>query len=192
MRNYFLLAAVILLLSGCQLIPQRSQMIPYEGGYFRLEHAWPYEQEQWLQHVVLTYGNERHEFLLSSLFKQEELLVVGLTLTGQELFRVGITNNSIYMGGEHLPDPRLPLRMVAEMQLTLLPEAVLRSRIKGLTIEDTVDEVWLRKVYKGNQLVLTIKSDIQPLYAETITIEHTEYQVTLSILSRNILEGSNE
>nr|WP_228517862.1 DUF3261 domain-containing protein [Aliidiomarina indica] len=169
-------------------------MVAYEGGYFQIAHSWPNADIQWTQHAVIEFGNERQELLLSSLFTQEKLVVVALTLTGQELFRVRVEQNTLeVLGGDTLPDPRLPLRMVVEMQLALLPESTLERQMRGgLRIRQDDHGEWRRHIYNENERVLTISADEHPLQAQAIKIKHTEYHLTITTLDREIMETSNE
>lgn len=194
MRYLWLVLLLVVLVAGCQVIPDARPEVPYGNGRMQIQHSWPHADLQLLQHAVFDTESERREFLISTYFQQQQLLVIALTLTGHELFRVTLTTDSIQVSGqERLPDPRLPLRLVAEMQLTLLPADSLNKRLTKLNIEDSDDKGWKRVVYQDSQVpVLTIEANVAPLEADVVHITHAHYTIQIATLERTMMETEHD
>lgn len=197
-RMWRLSALLFVFLSGCQMVPSETRPIPYEGGQINIQQAWPLADLYWQQSAQFTTAQGEQTFLLSAYLRSEENLVVALTPTGYELFRVRWSRDVFEVSGaEHLPDPRLPMRVIADMQLALWPLSALENEVKGLHITEVLEEVlephWQRTVSDSRgRDVLVIQAEEGPLTADEIHIRHESYQLTIRTIERELTESTND
>lgn len=186
------LALVFLLLSmsGCQLTPGNSLDMPYEDGWIQLTPHWPYAETQWLQHAQLTFADQQQDFLLSLYLQTDSVTLVAMSMYGQPLFRAELTAAGIdIQATEQLPDSRLPVRILAEMQLALWPLETIQSNLRGLVLDETNTANWQRTLndYRGQRL-LTIHGDTEALESDVIQLEHALYSLKITTLEREYLD----
>lgn len=182
------------LLSGCQLTPSAVRSMPYESGRINIHQQWQFEDMYWQQSAVLSTAESEQTLLLSAYFRAEESRLVALTVTGFEIFRVQWTTDTFeVVGGELLPDQRLPYRVIADMQLALWPLASLQRQTKGLTLHENYASEWERVVMDTQgQTVLRIRADREPHLAEKILIEHELYQIEISTIEREFMVAGDD
>lgn len=188
-RGFVLLTIVWLV--GCQNIPY----VPYsESGRLNVQQGWPYKDLYWQQHAILRVADSQQELLLTSYFRQSESVIVGLSLTGQELFRVSWHGHEFEVtSNENFPDPNLPWRVIGDLQLALWPIKLLESQLKGLTLRQQVEPNWQRTLLDSSgREVLVIRAVKEPLIADTIYIEHEFYQITIRSIEQEIMESQHE
>lgn len=187
-------ALLFVFLSGCQMVPSGARPIPYEGGQINIQQAWPLADLYWQQSAQFTTARGAQSFLLSAYLRAEENLVVALTPTGFELFRVRWSRDSFEVSGaERLPDPRLPQRVIADMQLALWPISALENEIKGLRISEQSKPHWQRTLRdsRGRE-VLVIRAEEALLVADEIHIHHESYQLTIRTIERELTEPTHD
>lgn len=190
------LLSVLLLvfLSACQMVPSRGRHVPYEGGQINIQQPWPLRDMYWQQSAQFVTAQGEQTFLLSAYLRSEENLVVALTPTGYELFRVRWSSDAFEVsGGEHLPDPRLPMRVIADMQLALWPLSAVENQLNGLSITEVLKPHWQRTVSDSrSRNVLVIQADEDPLSANEVHIKHQSYQLTIRTIARELTESTDD
>lgn len=182
-------ALCLLLLSSCQQwrAPANNGWIALDNGYFQLLDSWPGKPQQVLQQITWRDTTQQHEFILSALLQHDTMLLVAVSPLGQELWRLS------YSKGHHLSasgvapfnQPQFAMRLLAEMQLALLDSSLLLPRLKSLSLQDEVDERWLRRNDGGTVLHIHLPGQMQ--VAKQITLQATTYQLQITTLQQDFL-----
>ncbi|MGQ4277288.1 DUF3261 domain-containing protein [Pseudidiomarina sp. E22-M8] len=134
----------VLLLSACQLLPTATQQQVQLGANARLslQTSWRGAATQTLQQVIWSHPeHEPQTFLVSSWLSAEQIVMVGLSPLGQELWRVELGHQQplTVTGIAPFDQPQLAQAIVADMQLQRWPVAELQTHLQGATLEQTPD-----------------------------------------------------
>lgn len=178
----------ILLLSGCQLAPPAQQgWAPLGQGYYQLLDHWPGPERQLLQQAQ--WQNERitQQFLLSALLKHDTMLLVALSPLGQELWRLEYQRGHQLQVSGMAPfnQPEFARQLLAQMQLALLDETVLKQRLQGLRLQQSSTA---RTLYdKDGKLLLTVTNAGQLQAGNEIQIDADSYRLRITTLQQDFL-----
>lgn len=185
----------VLLLSACQTrlakFPTLSDdgLVPMAGGSYQLIRGWPGPAQQVLQQITWQQGEELQEFLLSAELRPDSVLLVALSAVGHELWRLsydktGVLNTS---GIEPFNQPIVAARILAEMQLALLPAELLKPQLLGIRLAEQQEPYSRLVVDKNNQTMLQIfwLGSAEP--AAKIELVQPHYRLTIVTLQQEFL-----
>ncbi|WP_409522558.1 DUF3261 domain-containing protein [Nitrincola sp. MINF-07-Sa-05] len=181
-----------LLLSACQVLSSTAakDSVPMAGGSYRLYPGWPGPDQQWLQHIQWRNGTKTHEFMLSASLTEHSILLVGMSPLGQELWRLSYdeTGGLQTAGVEPFNDPEFASRVLAEMQLALLPMELLEPRLTKLRMTEALTSNYQRRLIDaegGEVLSIIWKGEPEPQRLIELTQAH--YQLIITTLEVEML-----
>lgn len=182
MSRFLIIVTAIVLLVACSSVPQPSspRQVPLGNGLFNLYAGAPGPATYSL-HQVTWEGEEERQLLLHLEEYPDRIQLAGLTAGGQALFEAHLRPGELSVEGvEQFNEPRLMAMMLAQMQISRLPEAEVRSQLQGLQLEVTSNQ---RRLLNGNgELVMRVRY----LEEETV-IEYDDYQVRVRLLEEEPL-----
>lgn len=191
----YCVVVLTLLLFGCQTtsdkLPGLSDdgRVSMAGGSYQLIRGWSGPAQQVLQQITWQQGEERQEFLLSAELRPDSVLLVALSAMGHELWRLsydhtGVLNTS---GIEPFNQPAIAARILAEMQLALLPAELLQPRLQGIQFEEQQQPYSRLLLDKNNQTMLQIfwLGSAEP--TAKIELVQPHYRLTIVTLQQEFL-----
>lgn len=181
-----------LLLSACQQLPLATtgDSVPMAGGSYRLYPGWPGADQQWLQHIQWHDGTQTREFMLSVSLSDTSVLLVGMSLLGQELWRLSYdeTVGLQTSGVEPFNHPAFASRVLAEMQIALLPIELIKLRLTRLRLTETQTPVYQRRLLDAaGAEVLSIIWKGEPDAQRLIELTQERYQLIITTLDVEVL-----
>jgi hypothetical protein len=184
-----IIALWLLLLCGCQQwrAPADSGWLALDEGYYQLLDSWPGEAQQLLQQVVWRDANQQRQFVLSALLQPDSMLLVAVSPLGQELWRLNYhRGHQLSVAGiAPFNQPQFAKRLLAEMQLALLPHSLLQPRLKALTLQERDAQRWLRR--RDGSTVLHIQQAAQLQPGAQIVLQAGAYQLQITTLQQDFL-----
>lgn len=182
MSRLIIILAVVTTLVACSTTPQPSspRQVPLGSGFYTLYAGSPGEPTYSL-HQIVWRGEEERELLLHLEEYPDRIQLAGISAGGQAIFEVHLRPGELSVEGvEEFNQPQVMALMLAQMQLSRLPEAQVRAQLQGLNLETSEHE---RRLFdsRGN-LVLRVR------YAGSETvIEHSDYSVQVQLLEQEAL-----
>lgn len=156
------LIIAVVLLSGCQLLPTsadpRVQLAA--NVHLELQTSWYGSATQTLHQVIWSHPeHQSRTMLVSSWLSAEQIVMVGLSPLGQELWRVelGAQQPLKVTGIAPFDQPELAQAIVADMQLQRWPLAGLQNHLQGASI--TASENGRRVISDDKQLVWSARTE---------------------------------
>lgn len=178
----------MLLLSGCQLAPPAQQgWVALGQGYYQLLDHWPEAERQLLQQAQWQNEQTTQQFLLSALLKHDAMLLVALSPLGQELWRLQYQRGHRLQVSGIAPfeQPEFARQLLAQMQLALLDETVLRQRLQGLSLQQSSTARTLHD--KDGKVLLTVTNAGQLQAGNEIQIAADHYRLRITTLQQDFL-----
>ncbi|TXH94993.1 MAG: DUF3261 domain-containing protein [Rheinheimera sp.] len=174
-------------LSACQLLPRSNMVYQLDGGHYRLQTHWPGPAQQILQQVVFTTAGQHHEFLLSAQLDAQQMLLVGLSPLGQELWRIELTSDGqlLTAGIQPFADKRFAVQLLAQMQWSLLPLPDIQPQLRALTLTDMPNQRQVKNA--DGQTVLTIEGAGEIAVGKTYRIFDGNFELSIVTLERELL-----
>lgn len=164
------LVATAFLLSACQLLPDSADPRVQLAAdvQLQLQSSWSGPATQTLHQVIWSHPeHESRTLLVSSLLSADQIVIVGLSPLGQELWRVelGTKQPLTVTGIAPFDQPQLARAIVADMQLQRWPLVELQSHLQGASI--TATEHGRRVVSDDKQLIWSARTE-----AEVTILQH--------------------
>lgn len=184
---------ILLLLSACQskqLAELQKTTVEFSSGYYQLYPGWPAPAQQLLQHIVWQSDDQSREFLLSAMLTEEQVLLVATSVLGQELWRLQYNRSGIIQltGIAPFNQPIVARRILAEMQLALLPVELLQPGLHNLKLTEQTDLMYQRYLIDQNgQPLLHILWQGTPEPRHKVEVRQQNYQLTITTLQKDIL-----
>ncbi|MGX5914736.1 DUF3261 domain-containing protein [Aliidiomarina sp. Khilg15.8] len=182
MSRLLILLTFAVTLAACSSTPQpvSPRQVPLGAGFFEL-YAGAAGESMYSLHEVTWHGEETRQLLLHLEEYPDRIQLAGLSAGGQALFEVHLRPGELRVEGvEAFNQPRVMALMLAQMQLSRLPESRVREQLVGLQLSATASE--RRVTDSAGELVLLVRYGD----GETI-IEHSDYQVHVRLLEEEIL-----
>lgn len=180
----------LLLVSGCQnrLLNTTEPEVSFGNGSYQLYPGWPAPARQLLQHVVWQTEQQTQEFLLNALLTEHQILLIAMSPLGQELWRLQLQHGRVTQlsGIEPLSRPEIALRILAEMQLALLPVTLLQPRLQQLTLTEH-DHGLRRQLFHRQQSLLDIQRQDTNDIPQQVQIHQQYYQLKIITLQQDML-----
>ncbi len=185
MRRLAILLA--LLLSACQLLPGSELVYQRDGGYYLLQTRWQGPAQQVLQHVNFTAAGRQHEFLLSAQFDATQMLLVGLSPLGHELWRIVLTPDGqlTASGIQPFANSRFAVQLLAQMQWSLLPLPAIQPHLHALTMQQLSTQRQLKNA--DGSTVLTIDGAGDIAVGHTLRIHDSQFELRIETLEQELL-----
>lgn len=182
MSRFLTITVAILLLVACTSVPQPTspRQVPLGSGLFNLYPGAP-GSAMYSLHQITWRGQEERQLLLHLEEYPDRIQLAGLTVGGQALFEAQLRPGELSVDGvEQFSDPQQMAMMLAQMQISRLPEAQVRAQLQGLRLEVSAHE--RRLVDMDGKRVLRVR------YRDDETIvEHADYQVQVRLLEEEAL-----
>lgn len=184
-----ILALWLVLLSGCQQwrMPAAAGWVALDGGYFQLLDSWPGAPQQLVQQLHWQSNERQQQFLLTALLQDDGYLLVALSPLGHELWRLqyGRGHQLTVSGIAPFNQPDFARRLLAEMQLALLDQTVLSSRLQTLSLRQ---QNGLRQVLRNDgSVLLSIRQAGQLTVGSGITLSNAGYQLQINTIQQDLL-----
>ena len=184
-----ILAICLLLLSACQQwrLPSAAGWVALDGGHFQLLDSWPGASQQLVQQLHWQDGQRQQQFLLTALLQADGYLLVALSPLGHELWRLQYSRGhqlSVF-GMPPFDQPEFARRLLAEMQLALLEQPLLRGRLQGLSLQQ--QDGLRRLLRRDGSVLLSIKQAGQLLPGSQIELSSAGYQLQITTLQQELL-----
>lgn len=182
---------LLLSISSCQLWqrpPAAQGWVPFASGYYQLLDSWRGQPQQLLQQAVWHDSKTEQQFLISVLLTEQQMVLVGLSGLGQELWRLAYQpgHQLSHSGIAPFDQPQVARRLLAEMQLALLDQASLSTRLQGLQLQqNAAGERQL--VTASGELQLTIRGAATLAVGHSTEIITDDYRLTISTLQQDFL-----
>lgn len=156
------LVVAALLLSGCQTLPTSTnpKVQLAENVQLELQSSWNGPATQTLHQVLWSHPEqESRTLLVSSLLSAEQIVMVGLSPLGQELWRVELGKQQpiTVTGIAPFDQPQLARAIVADMQLQRWPLAELQRHLQGASITATANG--RRVISDDKQLIWSARTE---------------------------------
>lgn len=184
------LVLLLLLVSGCQnrLLNTTEPAVAFGHGSYQLYPGWPAPARQLLQHIVWQTEQQTQEFLLSAMLTEHQILLIATSPLGQELWRLQLQHGRVTQlsGVEPLNRPEIALRILAEMQLALLPVPLLQPRLQQLNLTEN-DNGLHRQLLNRQQSLLDIQRQDNNDIPQQVHIHQQHYQLKIITLQQDIL-----
>ncbi|MDX3774789.1 DUF3261 domain-containing protein [Chromatiaceae bacterium AAb-1] len=192
-RSRYYCVLILLLLSACHSRypqPANQYMVAFADGYYQLYPGWPAPARQLLQHIVWHSAQGTQEFLLSAMLTEQQILLIATSALGHELWRLQYSQQGIVQlnGIEPFNQPEIALRILAEMQLALLPLPVIQPRLHQLQLTEQYTGQYQRQLLNHQQQTLLDIYWQEPAEIPTqVNIQQQYYQLTITTLQQELL-----
>lgn len=182
-----LVLILLLCLSGCQSLPENQLIYQRDGGRYALHTQWKGPAQQLLQQVTFTGAGQQQEFLLSVQLDTQQMLLVGLSPLGHELWRITLTPDGelVSTGIQPFADRRFALQLVAQMQWSLLPLQDVQAHLSALTMKELPQQRQL--IDASGAIVLTIDGPGELAVGKTIRVRDSNFELNIVTLERDQL-----
>lgn len=175
------------LLSSCHVLPDSELFYQRDGGSYTLHTRWQGPAQQVLQQVTFTADGQRHEFLLSAQFDSTQILLVGLSPIGQELWRIALTPDGqlAATGIQPFANSRFAVQLLAQMQWSLLPLSDIQSHLRSLTLQQLSSQRQLKN--SNGVTVLTIDGVGDIAVGNILRIHDSQFELSIETLEQELL-----
>jgi hypothetical protein len=184
-----ILTFCLVLLSGCQQwrAPAAAGWVALDGGQFQLMDSWPGAPQQLVQQLHWQNNQHQQQFLLTALLQSDGYLLVALSPLGHELWRLQYSQgHQLSLSGiAPFNQPDFARRLLAEMQLALLEQSLLNSRLQNLRLRQHAGERLVLR--KDDSVLLRITRPQQLAAGNEITVSSAGYQLKITTLQQELL-----
>ena len=184
-----ILAVCLLLLGGCQhwRLPATAGWVALDGGHYQLVDYWPGAPQQLVQQLSWQDETRQQQFLLTALLQPDGYLLVALSPLGHEMWRLQYQRGHqlTVAGMAPFNQPEFARRLLAEMQLALLPQPLLAGRLQTLTLRQQDDQRQL--LASDGSVLLTITQAGQLAPGKQVQLNSQSYQLQINTLQQDLL-----
>lgn len=189
MSGYRIILLCCLLLSGCQQwrYPADTGWVALDGGYYQLQDSWSGKPQQLVQQLSWHSGEQQQQFILTALLQPQGYLLIALSPLGHELWRLNYQQGHklTVTGIAPFNQPQFARRLLAEMQLALLPMQQVAPHLRNLQVTQHQD---IRYILRTDDSVLFTIADAEaktPHQAIRFTADN--YTLHITTLQQDLL-----